>query len=336
MGLRTRRLGRTDLAVTEISLGGVAFTSAEQDKSGAIINAALDAGVNYIDVYVGTGKVIGPHLAKRRDEFVLSTRGKPADIDRCLTDLNVEMIDLFLVTMVDSEAAWQDAVQQIPDFERARQAGKIRFAGIGTHNPSLYEAIARHGFFDCIMLPFNYVEQDITHGFLDVACEQDVGLIAMKPLAGGNIRCATPALKYVLDHSIATAVIGMYNVAEVEEDCAVACNPLALTDADRAALDAEATRLGKSFCRMCGHCIFPEPCPEGINIRVIMMAETLAMQMRRQSISDEELAKVDHCQRCARCEEICPYDLPIMDLLPEKVQAHREVAKQYGAANKDQ
>ena len=69
MGLRTRRLGRTDLAVTEISLGGVAFTSAEQDKSGAIINAALDAGVNYIDVYVGTGKVIGPHLAKINTTF---------------------------------------------------------------------------------------------------------------------------------------------------------------------------------------------------------------------------------------------------------------------------
>ena len=61
-----------------------------------------------------------------------------------------------------------------------------------------------------------------------------------------------------------------------------------------------------------------------------MMAETLAMQMRRQSISDEELAKVDDCLRCGRCEEICPYDLPIMDLLPQKVQAHREMANRYG------
>ena len=257
MALRKRRLGRTGLEVTEISLGGVAFTSAERDKSEEIINAALDAGVNYIDVYVGTGKVVGPHLAARRDQFVLSTRGKPADIDRCLADLNVEMIDLFLVTMVDGEEAWQNAVDQIPDFERARQAGKIRFTGIGTHNPSLYERIARHRFFDCIMLPFNYVEQDITHGFLDVARQEDVGIIAMKPLAGGNIRRATPALKYVLNHSISTAVIGMYSAPEVEEDCAVACNPLALTDDDQAALDAEAARLGKTFCRMCGHCIFP-------------------------------------------------------------------------------
>ena len=78
---------------------------------------------------------------------------------------------------------------------------------------------------------------------------------------------------------------------------------------------------------MCGHCIFPEPCPEGIQIRLVMMAETLAMQSRRAPLSEKTMAKVDDCQRCGRCEEICTYDLPIMDLLPKKVQWSREQAK---------
>ena len=52
------------------------------------------------------------------------------------------------------------------------------------------------------------------------------------------------------------------------------------------------------------------------------------LRMRRETLSPEALAKVDNCQRCGRCEEICPYDLPIMDLLPEKVRRYPEMVRQ--------
>ena len=53
------------------------------------------------------------------------------------------------------------------------------------------------------------------------------------------------------------------------------------------------------------------------------MLKTLAYQSGlRKKISDEILSKVEECTECGECENRCPYDLPIMELLPEKVDEY--------------
>jgi len=72
--MRKRTLGRTGLAVSEIALGGVAFSWLGKRESEELLEYCLDRGVNYIDVYVGTGDKIKDVLRRRRGDF-LDTNG---------------------------------------------------------------------------------------------------------------------------------------------------------------------------------------------------------------------------------------------------------------------
>jgi len=235
------------------------------------------------------------------------------------------------ITMVDAEEHYADAVKGIEILKRHKEKGDIGFIGIGTHSLDLYMKIINDGHFDTIMLPFNYIENEITKEVIPAAREREIGLLAMKPLAGGNIENATASLKYILKHEVASAVVGIASIKEAEEDIKVGEESIELTADEEKYLRELKEKLGSSFCRRCGHCIFPEPCPVGIDIRTIMFAETIAMQTRRQTISDETLDKVKECTQCGRCEEICPYDLPISELLPRKVEEYRELVRRMEA-----
>jgi len=326
--MRKRRLGRTGLSISEVSLGGVAFWWLSEKDSAELINFCLDRGVNYLDVYQGSGEKIRKTLRSRRGEFYLSTRGDPAKIDDILKEFGVDCIDVFQITMVDHEDHYQEALRKLPLVEKARKAGKVRFFGIGTHAPVLYEKIVSDAIVDTILLPFNFIEDEILSGTLDIAKEKDIGVLAMKPLAGGNIEWATPSLKWILKHPVASAVVGMASIEEAVEDIAVGESPLVLSEKEERYLKSEKERLGKDFCRMCGHCIYPEPCPEGIEVRLIMMARIVAMQTRRQTISDETLARVENCRKCGLCEERCPWSLPIRELLPLRVEEYRNLIRE--------
>jgi len=87
-----RRLGRTDLSVGVIGLGGAGigqvYKSVDDDTATAIVHRAIELGVNYLDtapVYGESEARLGRALAGRRDEVVLATKcgmvpGKPSRI----------------------------------------------------------------------------------------------------------------------------------------------------------------------------------------------------------------------------------------------------------------
>jgi predicted aldo/keto reductase-like oxidoreductase len=326
--MRKRIAGRTGLRLSEISLGGVAFSWLEKSACENLIGYCLDRGVNYLDVYVGTGEKIRQALRRRRDEFYISTRTDPEKVDEALKDLGLDYIDIMQITMVDADEHYKAAVDGLEILHKHKEQGKIGHVGIGTHCFDLYMRIIEDGYFDTIMLPFNYIENEVVEKVLPAAKQRDIGILVMKPLAGGNIERAVPSLKYILRHDVSSAVVGIASIEEAEEDIRVGGERLDLGEDEERYLRELGKKLGKVFCRRCGHCIFPEPCPQGIEIRMLMMAETIAMQSRRQTLSEEFLKKVEECTRCGRCEEICPYDLPIMDMLPEKVKEYRSLVKE--------
>ena len=324
--MQYRRLGRTGYDASAVSLGGVAFFWLDEAQSGAVIDTCLARGVNLMDVYAGTGKTIRGHLARHRDSLFIATRGNASSLDHCLREFALDTIDLFQITTSDTVEQYEQALREFEKLERARTQGKIRFLGIGTHNPELYPRIARDGIADTVLFAFNFIDESFLRSdFFAAAAANDVGLLVMKPLAGGNIRRAIPALKYVLQHPISSAVVGMASVGEVLEDLPVADQDPALSAAEREYVETTRAELGTSFCRLCGHCIWPDPCPQGIHIRNMMMLKTFALQFRRQTMSDEELAKVETCTHCGTCLERCPYDLDIPSLLPAKVAEYRRI-----------
>jgi D-threo-aldose 1-dehydrogenase len=82
--LKMRRLGRTNVSVTELGLGtaplGELFDKVEDDEAAAIIRAAWDGGVRYFDTSPWYGRGLAEHslgralYRKPRDQYVISTR----------------------------------------------------------------------------------------------------------------------------------------------------------------------------------------------------------------------------------------------------------------------
>ena len=81
-----RNLGRTGLRVSRVCLGAMMFGGAtDRRTAGAIVNAARDAGVNFIDTAHGYNKgeserIVGTLLAKDRDDAAVAS-GAAADLD---------------------------------------------------------------------------------------------------------------------------------------------------------------------------------------------------------------------------------------------------------------
>lgn len=324
--METRKLGKTDIRVSEISLGGVAFTWLGQKSSQRLIDFCVENGINYIDVYSGTGGKIKYSLKKHRQKIFISTRGKLKTIDRCLKKFGLDYFDIFLLSMIDSRNQLIEAIKESEFLEKERKQGKFRFLGIATHNPSLYPEIIKSKVFEVMMLPVNCVDE-VNRKIIETAESEGIGLIAMKPLAGGNLRKYDSAIRYVLNLPVSTALIGMARIKEARQDINVLKN-LTISSKDTQFYKKIRKQLGNVFCRYCGHCIFPDPCPKKIPVRIIMMLETLAYQANfKRKISENILKSTETCIGCGLCETRCPYNLPIRKLLPVKVKKYLKITK---------
>jgi len=79
-----------------------------------------------------------------------------------------------------------------------------------------------------------------------------VGIIAMKPLAGGVIKEPTQALRYTLSQAVDVVIPGMGSVQEVRQNVEVAAGFAPLTEAEFEGLVREAQALGTEVCRSAG------------------------------------------------------------------------------------
>jgi L-galactose dehydrogenase len=207
--MRTRKLGRTSLQVTEISLGGLFFGDPAQEAgSRAVVDRALELGVNWIDTAAGykeSEAVLGRILKGRRDRVCLSTKHFPysnwpdeldlrpasleAAVERSLTRLQTDVIDLFQLHWISPVEDLQAILDsEFPaTFERLREQGKIRYVGLS--NASEYDGTqqvlieaVRSGVFDTVMCCYNVFFQTAERELLDLCRENDVGVLVMMPL----------------------------------------------------------------------------------------------------------------------------------------------------------
>ena len=198
--LPKRQLGRTGLEVTTLGFGalelrgvvagiGRPLASGEPDR---ILNAVLDAGVNYIDVAVDYGEAeshIGRCIASRRREFYLATKcGCPLDVSQfspsertrygvplprlhdysrqniiaachqSLRRMRTDYLDVlqFHFSPAKSVLEQEDAIATL---QALKQQGKIRFLGCSSMLPHLTDHIEM-AVFDVFQIPFSALQLD--------------------------------------------------------------------------------------------------------------------------------------------------------------------------------
>ena len=198
--MRRKKLGRTNLEVSELSLGtvelgldyGIDATRPSEDEACDLLHYALDRGINLIDTaraYGDAERIIGRALKNRRHEYVLIGKVLPSEVrsqvETSLATLQTDHIDVMLIhcraeqTSPDSET--------FEELDKLRQAGKIRFIGSSVYGPEAATAAINSGWSDCIEVGYSVLDRRIETGVLALAESKDVGVIARSVLLKGSL-----------------------------------------------------------------------------------------------------------------------------------------------------
>lgn len=172
-----RTLGRTGLTVGEIGLGGEWFNGLTAEESTAIIDAALENGINFIDIFMPqapTRDHLGIALAGRRERFVIQGHlctvyedgqyGRTRDIQKTkesfedlLVRLQTDYIDIGMIHYVDSEEDYNSVFEtEIIEYAKElKTRGVIRHIGMSSHNPHIAQKAVESGLIDVLMFSIN-------------------------------------------------------------------------------------------------------------------------------------------------------------------------------------
>jgi aryl-alcohol dehydrogenase-like predicted oxidoreductase len=261
-----RPLGKTGHNVRLFSLGGQA-TIEQPDtdaESEAIINRAIDLGVNYIDTAAAYGGgisqvYIGRVMATRRNEVFLATKTHRRSYDesmqlleQSLESLQTDHLDLWqLHNLTRSEQLEQVFADDgaIHALQKAREEGTVRFLGLTGHaNPDLLMEFMRRFDFDTILMALNPADKyhrPFMTELLPEANRREMGVIAMKiPARGrifreGGLTSMAESLRWTMSQPISTVIVGCDNVEQLEENISVAASFQPLNSSEMAAIEAK-------------------------------------------------------------------------------------------------
>jgi 1-deoxyxylulose-5-phosphate synthase len=216
--MESTRLGRTGLQVSRLCLGTMTFgLQCEEDESRAILDAAAEGGITFLDaadVYplgggletVGrTEEIVGRWLAGRRDDYIVATKcvgamgphpwNKGASrrhildaVDESLRRLGTDYIDLYQLHSDDPETPIDEMVAAL---DHLVTVGKVRYVGCSNFLAyRLARAVGRSealglARWDSVQPRYNLLFRQIERELLPLCAEEGIGVIPYNPIAGG-------------------------------------------------------------------------------------------------------------------------------------------------------
>jgi len=256
-----RPFGRTGHNVRLFSLGcQAAVEQADQhDVALAIINRAIDLGVNYLDTAAAYGRPrdpakqrwemdgvsqthVGEVMATRRKEVFLASKtddrtrdGSLRLLEQSLRLLKTDHLDLWQLHNVQSDAQVEQIFGKEGAIEallKARDQKMVRFLGITGHfDPAVLAKALDRFEFDTILMALNAADRHrlpFQTELLPLATKKKMGVIGMKIPArdrlfkAGAVTTMKDAMSYTLSLPVSTVIIGCKTVAQLEENIALA------------------------------------------------------------------------------------------------------------------
>lgn len=338
------RLGKTDLMVTRLGFGGIPIQRCTDDEAVTVVERCLDLGMNFIDTanaYTTSEKRIGRAIsAHNREDLIIATKTTHSErnkigehLELSLKRLGADYIDLYQFHNVSDRENLDrvlDPNGPLVILEEALKAGKIRHIGLTSHSMEIAKEAVKTGRFETIMFPFNFITVEAAEELIPLAREHDVGFIAMKPMGGGLLENAAVAFKYLLQFPDIAFIPGIEKPWEIEEIAGIMAGSWEMTDDEKREMQRLRDELGTRFCRRCNYC---QPCTEGIPISTVMIMGSFKKRFPPERLFTGRLAeamdKATECSDCGECEERCPYDLPIREMISEQVEWYQEERRKY-------
>jgi aryl-alcohol dehydrogenase-like predicted oxidoreductase len=304
-----RTLGNTGLKVSRLCFGALTIGPLQANlplqNGAAVIRAALDAGVNFIDTaelydnypYIkaalaGTSGVIVTSKA-----YAYTYEGMRRSLEDACRALGRDYIDIFMLHEQPSRLTLAGHADALACLVDAKAKGIVRAVGVSTHTIEVVQAVAEMPAVDVVHPIFNKAGIGIMDGTvadmaaaIKTAAAAGKGVYAMKALGGGHlIADAAAALEWVLANDDLSAVaVGMQSPEEVAYNTALFSG--------RTPDPELAERLGRrrrkllveDWCAGCGRCV--ERCQAG------------ALSL----VDGKAVADAGRCVLCGYCGAHCP------------------------------
>ncbi len=335
--IKKRSLGKTKIKSFPIGFGGIPIQRLSKKEAVKVIRTAVNLGINFFDTaraYSDSEEKIGEAIEDIDKKIYLSSKTKATnkkealnDVDISLKKLNVEKIDLYHLHNISDDKKYKRAVldkdSALSGLKEAQKQGKIEYIGITGHSIELLKEALESGEFSVTMFCYNFIENECENKFIEFCENNNVGMLAMKPFAGGRLNNASINLKYILQQPNIIPIPGMEKVAEVNENVYIAKNSYKFKEKEKELIKEFKESLGSKFCRRCGYC---QPCSEGVNISVVLRSESFINRMPQSQLNNKihwsykALKSAHQCINCGKCIEKCPYNLPIPELIEENIK----------------
>src|SRR6478672_7283443 len=212
--MRFRKLGRTNLEVSEIGygawgIGGKQWLGGNDDESVAALERAIELGLNFIDTALAYGdghseRLVGKVARGAKKNVFIATKVPPknriwparpgigigevfphdyivACADDSLKNLGVERIDLLQLHVWNPEWIGRDEWRR--GFEDLKKAGKVAAVGISIndHQPDSALEIVRTGLIDSVQVIYNIFDQSPERNLFPLTQQMNVGVLASVP-----------------------------------------------------------------------------------------------------------------------------------------------------------
>lgn len=319
--MKYRRLGNSDIYLSVLTLGGLGLEA-------PVAHYAIDKGVNLVHMsnsYNNGNSIrkLGEVLKTKRDKVYIALKDNFRDLDDVLRKLHTDYVD-FLMFNRHSVSAVKDP-GNLERFEKYKKQGKVRFAGLTSHNDvkACVAAGLNLDYYSLIMPVTNQPSFEAMTEEMRIAQSKGVGIMAMKTMKGINdSSLETPYLKKVLANPAITTVLkGFRSFAMFDSYLKASQEALSLEEDNLLYRYAQQNRTNN--CMMCGEC--EKICPKNVEISKILRSkdyyyqqledwETAATTYREISTAARGDAS---CYDCRLCEPSCPNNISIVDRLNE-------------------
>jgi aryl-alcohol dehydrogenase-like predicted oxidoreductase len=238
-----RRLGKTDLMVSAVGLGGHSRSNDEQRRE--IVTRCLEAGINYIDAcWDNEVKRDAKALKGRRDKAYLALSHGAREVrnenfrtskklleslDELLEASGQEYTDLWRITCLEpgGRHTFDTACAIVEALEKAKKQGKVRFGGFSSHDRRWIKFMIEYfPQVDVVCFPFTTMTKRAPQDSLfDALKKCDVGAFGIKPFAAASLFAGSSeednqrgrlALRYILHSNTVIPIPGMNSLKEVD------------------------------------------------------------------------------------------------------------------------
>ena len=287
-----------------------------------------------------------------RESFYLATKLPIFKIDSLddakrifeeqLQRLDISYVDFYLLHAMNKDT-WEKAKNLgILDYlDDLKKAGKIHNLGFSFHDEyEVFEEMINARDWDFTQIQYNYIDREIQAGDkgYQLCVEKQIPMVVMEPVKGGNLAVlpkdladifqqkhpdksiSSWALRWVGTHQNVRVILsGMSLMEQVKDNLETfdVFEPLCLEEEQLVENVAKMIQARtKNGCTACKYCM---PCPFGIDIPGnFKIWNEYAKYGNEQATSKklarmDEKARFDQCQKCGRCESLCPQHIAIRD-----------------------